>query len=201
MLLDLLRYYESKYSGTCSKDTEKAKLFEECSGIAKSLSVKNKVIETQSNRIKEKFNTSYMNTQIDFMTKSIETNPTDAIGKAKELIESCCKTILDKRGVAIDKNWKVQRLTKETCKHLKLSPTDIDDSVKASGVIKKILGNLSGISIGISELRNPYGGGHGKTADYKGLTPRHARLAVGAAVTAVQFIWETYQEQKQKGSI
>ena len=195
LLLDLLKYYENKYQDHLESDSEKAKLFDECTKIAKSLSVSSKVIGKQFDSIKEKFNTEYMNGQIDILTESIETNPTVAIGKAKELLESCCKTILDKKGVEIDKNWTVQRLTKETCKNLKLSPDDIEDSVKASDVIRKVLGNLSGISVGLAELRNPYGGGHGKTADYKGLTPRHARLATGAAVTAVHFLWETFLEQ------
>lgn len=197
LLLDLLKYYKNKFQDQIESDPGVAKLFEECTVIANSLSVNNKVIGKQFDSIKEKFDTKYMNKQIDILTESIETNPTDAIGKAKELLESCCKTILDKKGIEINKNWTMQRLTKETCRNLKLSPDDIEDSVKASDIIKKILGNLSGISVGLAELRNPYGGGHGKTADFKGLTPRHARLATGAAVTAVHFLWETYLDQEE----
>jgi hypothetical protein len=196
LLLDLLKYYENKYQSKLKSDPSLAKLFDECKTIANSMPVNNDAIQRQADSIREKFNTEYMDKQIDILTNSIDSNPTDAIGKAKELLESCCKTILDKKGVLIDKNWSVERLTKETCKNLKLSPDDIEDSAKASDVIRKVLGNLSGISIGLAELRNPYGGGHGKKADYKGLTSRHARLATGSAITVVHFLWETYLEQE-----
>lgn len=86
-----------------------------------------------------------------------------------------------------------------TCKkykELKLTPENIPDTAKASDIIKQILGNLSAISAGMAELRNSYGTGHGKSSTYKGLSPRHARLAVGASTTAVYFLWETHEEQK-----
>lgn len=41
---------------------------------------------------------------------------------------------------------------------------------------------------GIAELRNPYGTGHGKPDSYKGLTVRHAKLAVGSATTLVEYL-------------
>lgn len=40
--------------------------------------------------IKDKFNSLYISAQIDEMLKLQETNPTDAFGKSKELVESCC---------------------------------------------------------------------------------------------------------------
>ena len=55
------------------------------------------------------------------MLKMQSENPTDAIGKAKELIESCCKTILDNKGVAWDKNWNMGKLTGETLNLLNLN--------------------------------------------------------------------------------
>lgn len=142
------------------------------------------------------FSSDYMNKQIEAMLNSVNDNPSDAIGKAKELFESCCKTILDNEQIIIEKNWDLQRLTKETTKLLKLTPHDIDDEKKASGTIKQILGSLSAISNGVAELRNSYGTGHGKTSSFKGLSNRHANLAVGSSITAVRFLWDTYNEQK-----
>ena len=52
----------------------------------------------------------------------------------------------------------------------------------------------------MAELRNSYGSGHGKDAKFKGLSPRHARLAVGAGVTAVHFLWETFEEKHTEKS-
>ena len=41
----------------------------------------------------------YINKQMSIMLENQSTNPTEAIGKAKELIESCCKTVLEQEGV------------------------------------------------------------------------------------------------------
>ena len=122
---------------------------------------------------------------------------TDAIGKAKELIESCCKTILNSRKIAWDKNWDVGQLTGETLKILKLMPRDIPEDAPAAAEMKALLGNLRAIATNVAALRNHYGSGHGKSADYKGLSPRHAKLAVGSSITLVEFLWETHLDRPQ----
>jgi hypothetical protein len=57
---------------------------------------------------------------------------------------------------------------------------------------------LATITQGIAELRNQYGTGHGKAAGAKGLGPRHAKLAVGAASTLAVFLAETHNEKPRK---
>lgn len=136
-------------------------------------------------------NEEYVNNQILLMESSIESAPYLAIGTAKELIETICNTILSERGREVNKDWEVPRLLKETSKVLKLTPEDIPDDAKASATIKNILGSLSAIVHGIAELRNSYGSGHGRHAKFKGLAPRHAKLAVGAASTLAAFLLET----------
>ena len=80
---------------------------------------------------------------------------------------------------------------------LHLSPNDIKDTQKASNTIKQILGNLRAIATGIASLRNPYGSGHGKSASFKGLQERHAKLAIGSSLTLVNFLWDSYEFQKE----
>lgn len=138
----------------------------------------------------------YILKQITRMETSIDEDPYLAIGTAKELIETVCKTILEERGIEIEKGLDLSQLVKETTKSLKLSPHDIPDEAKASEVIRKILGNLAAITQGIAELRNQYGTGHGKSSKTKGLQPRHARLAVEAASTLVIFLFETHKIRK-----
>lgn len=145
--------------------------------------------------ISQQFNSLFINSQIRIMLDSVKDNPYDAIGKAKELLESCCKTILIKKGIEPQTNWQLAKLMKITTKNLKLTPEDIDDSKKASEIIKQILGNLGSIAQGLAELRNSYGSGHGKNSRFKGLNERHANLAVGSAVTAVRLLWDTFKEQ------
>ena len=57
---------------------------------------------------------------------------------------------------------------------------------------------MSFIVQGLAELRNSYGSGHGKEATFKGLQPRHSKLAVGAATTLAVFLFETHNMRKEK---
>jgi hypothetical protein len=160
------------------------------------IALENSHIVLNSKEIIEQFNSSYINSQIQIMLDSVKHNPYEAIGKAKELLESCCKTILDKYDVKTEKNIELSKLMKKTTKILKLTPKNIDDSKKASETIKKILGSLGSVSQGLAELRNSYGGGHGKASGFIGLNERHANLAVGSSVTFVRFLWDTFLERK-----
>ncbi|WP_434026805.1 abortive infection family protein [[Pseudomonas] boreopolis] len=76
---------------------------------------------------------------------------------------------------------------------LKLTPSDIADEDAAADSLRRLLGNLGTITQSLAEIRNKYGTGHGKAADSKGLQPRHAKLAVGAASTLALFLQETHQ--------
>lgn len=140
-------------------------------------------------------NEEYLSKQISLMENSIDSDPHIAIGIAKELIETICKTILTEREKTIDKDWDVPKLLKETNKELKLTPEDIPDEAKASSTIKSILGSLSNVVQGIAELRNSYGSGHGRDSNFRGLSPRHAKLAVGAASTLATFLFETHKKK------
>lgn len=131
--------------------------------------------------------------EVKEFTTAIENSPDLAIGTAKELIETICNTILEERGIEVDKNWDLLQLLKQTTKQLQLTPDGIPDTIKASKSIKSILGSLTTVVQGLSELRNQYGTGHGKKASFKGLTLRHAKLSVGAASTLAIFLLETHK--------
>ncbi|WP_417910801.1 abortive infection family protein [Candidatus Electronema sp. PJ] len=140
--------------------------------------------------------TSYVARQITRMESSVVNDPELAIGTAKELIETCCKTILQARSVEFPNNADLPQLAKLTSKELQLTPNDIPDAAKASDTIKRLLSNLATITQGIAELRNQYGTGHGRIGTAGGLTSRHAKLAVGAASTLAVFLVETHQLRK-----
>jgi hypothetical protein len=135
----------------------------------------------------------YLTKQITRMEGSIESDPELAIGTAKELIETCCATILLALGEQPGKDWNLPQLVKETSTRLQLAPTDVRPEARAAESIRRVLGNLGSIVAGIAELRNSYGTGHGKALGRGGLGPRHARLAVGAASTLAIFLFETYE--------
>ena len=127
------------------------------------------------------------------MEASVNDDPDLAIGTAKELLESCCKSILEARGIAFPRRGNLPKLVKLTSQELQLTPAHIRDEAKAAETIRRLLSNLATITHGISELRNQCGTGHGKAGTAKGLTSRHAKLAVGAASTLAVFLAETHE--------
>ena len=139
--------------------------------------------------------TNYVLQQITRMEAAINEDPDLAIGTAKELIETCCKTILKEHGVDIQGDINCSQLVKQTARELSLTPENIPDESKAVETIRKLLSNLATITQAIAELRNHYGTGHGKAANMRGLQSRHAKLAVGAASTLAVFLLETHQEK------
>jgi hypothetical protein len=140
----------------------------------------------------------YIAQQITRMETAVLNDPTLAIGTAKELVESCCKTILEAREIGFGRSADLPELIKATVRVLELAPENIPDSNKAADTIKRLLNNLATITQGIAELRNQYGTGHGKVAGSKGLGSRHAKLAVGAASTLAVFLAETHNEKPRR---
>lgn len=216
LLHDLFDYYETHYESEYTKDFQSddemsfsytfhppynedySRLYAKCKEIAGRVFPNRLVpLAAIADNLKEQFSSEYLNAQINAMLSMAESNPTEAIGKAKELIESCCKTILNSRKIAWDKNWDVGQLTGETLKILKLMPKNIPEDAPAAIEMKALLGNLRAITTNVAALRNHYGSGHGKSADYKGLSPRHAKLAVGSSITLVEFLWETHLDRPQ----
>lgn len=205
LLKDLLSYYEENYEyeytetedeeefGYSRYDAEYARTYKKCRAYMDRILNITTPLAVNAAELKEKFSSEYLSKQIELMLKMQNENPTDAIGKAKELIESCCKTILDNKGVKWDKNWDMGRLTGETLNLLNLTPKSTSGTDPVSENIKAVLGNLRGISTKLAEIRNPYGSGHGKSASFTGLETRHAKLAVGCSITFVTFLWDTYE--------
>lgn len=142
----------------------------------------------------------YVSQQITRMEAAVNQDPELAIGTAKELVETCCKSILNECQVLYSKTDDLPKLVKSTVQQLELTPADIPDKAKASETIKRLLSNLASITQGVAELRNHYGTGHGKLNANKGLQARHAKLAVGAASTLAVFLAETHKVRKSSGS-
>lgn len=140
---------------------------------------------------------SYVIQQITRMEAAVEKDPALAIGTAKELLETCCKTILSDRNVVPGKATDLPALVKLTTKALALTPQDIPDKAAAVETIRRLLSNLATIVSGVAELRNYYGTGHGKHAKAKGLQSRHGRLVAGAASTLALFLIETHEAKHE----
>jgi len=123
-------------------------------------------------------------------------SPQDAIGGAKELVESVCRTVLRLIGEpAPAKKADFASIAKSTVAALELVPAGIDDAEKGAALVRKSLQQFGAVVASLGELRNLYGSGHGHDGKWKGLSPRHARLAAGAAVAFAGFVAETYVER------
>jgi hypothetical protein len=142
----------------------------------------------------------YVSQQIATMEKAIENSPHIAIGLSKDLIETILKNVLLENKIEIGNNMNLPQLMTEVAKLLNLVPKNISDEKKGAENIKAILSNLVSMVYRIGELRNVYGSGHGKDGNFKGLQPRHAKLAVGASSTLAVFLLETWEFTKSKYS-
>jgi Abortive infection C-terminus len=143
--------------------------------------------------IATKFDAVHMLEQVKRMNEAVDSDPGLAIGSSKELIETCCKTILGERGHTLSGSENMNDLLKKTRAELKLVPEAVDPSRKGHDTIKRVLSNLGQVAQGINELRGLYGTGHGKDGRTRGIQPRHARLAVYSAAALVTFLFETHE--------
>lgn len=135
---------------------------------------------------------TYLTQQITRMETAVESDPDLAIGTSKELVETCCRTILTDRGTTVPKGIDLPVLVKLTAKELRLTPTGIPEEARAAATVKRLLSNLATVAQGIAELRNVYGTGHGRGPRKRGLEARHAKLMVGCASTLAVFLYETH---------
>ncbi len=146
--------------------------------------------------VAEALDAGWMAKEIERLEHSIDRDPALAIGTAKELIETCCKSILTKRDIPFTKSEDLGDLTKKVAKELQLVPEGITDATKGADNIRLILRNLTQITNNLAQLRGLYGTGHGRDGQHRGLQPRHARLAVASAVAFIDFVSETFRHRE-----
>lgn len=145
--------------------------------------------------VADALDSGWMQQEIQRLEAAVEGDPALAIGTAKDLLETCCKSILSSRGIPLDHKPDLPELTKLLTKELKLVPEGISDEAKGADKIRLILRNLSSLTHYLAELRGLYGSGHGRDGKYRGLEVRHARLAVAAAVAFIDFASETHRQR------
>jgi len=163
--------------------------------VAKRIQVAGGRSVSRARTVADALDAGWMQKEIERLENAVERDPALAIGTAKELVETCCKSILSKRGVEVSRKADLPELTKLLAKELKLVPEGISDKAKGAETIRLILRNLSALTQYLAELRGLYGSGHGRDGKHRGLEPRHARLAVGAAVAFIDFVAETHHQR------
>ncbi len=134
---------------------------------------------------------------LDRIQRGITTDPAQVIGSAKELIESTAKTVLSELGLPVKDKDDLPELVRQAQQALHLHPSSVTPGPDGSDAIKKILGSVTGVAVGLAELRNHgFGTGHGASGERRGLHPRHAQLAVNAAITWCQLALDTLADAR-----
>ncbi|WP_241127949.1 abortive infection family protein [Novosphingobium terrae] len=150
---------------------------------------------SRARTVADALDAGWMQKEIERLELAVESDPALAIGTAKDLVETCCKSILTRQSIDFSRKSTLPELTKLLTKELKLVPEGISDEAKGAETIRLLLRNLTTITQYLSEIRSLYGTGHGRDGKHRGLEPRHARLAVGAAVAFIDFVSETYHQR------
>lgn len=150
---------------------------------------------SRARMVADALDAGWMQKEIERLEVAVDIDPALAIGTAKDLVETCCKSILTRQQITFSKGATLPELTKLLTKALKLVPEGISDEAKGAETIRLLLRNLTTITQYLAEIRSLYGSGHGRDGKHRGLEPRHARLAVGAAVAFIDFVSETYHQR------
>lgn len=135
---------------------------------------------------------------IERIEKSIDDDPAQAIGSAKELVETAAKHVLLHYAEDPEAIDKFPRLVKTAVAKLNLASQDVPDAHKGAQAVAMLTGGLGQIGEAAATLRNLYGTGHGRT-HASGADTRLARLVVGACATLATFLLETLAARKAAG--
>ena len=156
----------------------------------------NQTVELASiEEIGERLDILELNRHAGRIRRGIQSDPEQAIGSAKELLETVLKSILGVKGERA--NQEITVLVKDARRKLGL---EVDRSLvgkPGAETILRTLSNLGQIVQGMSEVRNLYGTGHGR---YKSnaLDEAHARLMVSSSITLATFFLELSDAQSTK---
>ena len=151
------------------------------------------VIEAAATRVDR----AVLREHLSRIERGINDDPEQAVGSAKELLETISKQILNHFGERDEEFDTIQQLVKAAMKSLNLSVEAIPDATKGASSLKQVLSGLNQIVGGVAELRNLYGTGHGRLRR-AGLQPRHSRLVVGSVSALCTFLLETLDERCAK---
>ncbi len=191
----LVQYFNDQLQLEGWQIVEKGKIAGRPCFVARQMQSEGSQLVSRAHSVAGALDADWMKKEIERLPEAIEHDPALAIGTAKDLVETCCKSILSDRGVQISRKANLPQLTKLLANELKLVPEGVSDEAKGAETIRLILSNLSALTQYLAELRGLYGSGHGRDGKHRGLKPRHARLAVGAAVAFIEFITETHRQQ------
>lgn len=115
------------------------------------------------------------------------------VGSTKELLETTAKVVLERANQPAPA--KFPALLTAAFDALELHPKATPSTgTPLEAPVRKILGGALQIVLGVDELRNTHGTGHGRAGPPVVLRARHARLAAGAGVTVSTLMLDTLDD-------
>lgn len=132
-----------------------------------------------------------LNEHLDRIDREIADDPAGAISAVKALIESTAKIVLRETAGSHAQNAKFNVVIADAQKALGLMAGRLGPDKAGDESVKKILDGLYKVAVGIDELRNRYGRDHGRAEALRGITERHARLAVHSGTAYCRFLLDT----------
>ncbi len=124
--------------------------------------------------------------------RGLHDDPAQAIGSAKELLETTLKAVLGLHGPGPETRLDVPKLVKRANLKLGLDASGVASDEPGAAERRKVLGSLAQIVHGTAELRNAgLGTGHGLSRGPV-LDVATAKLVVSAAVAVSTFYAEAY---------
>ena len=133
---------------------------------------------------------------LDRLSRALrDSDPESVIGQAKELVETTAKLILTEREVEYDPKLEMRPLLKKAQQSVGLTKGNLNLGPDKLQAVRQILNGATNIAVGLAELRNSYGTGHGPGHLRSGLEQRHAELAVNAARLWCEMVLKTYASE------
>jgi hypothetical protein len=132
--------------------------------------------------------------------RSIHEDPAQAIGSAKELLETTLKAVLGLHGTGPETKVDVPQLVKRANIKLGLDAATVDADEPGAQHQRRVLGSLAQVVNSTAELRNAgFGTGHGVSRGPE-LDVATARMVVSAAVTVATFYVEAHAAHERRDS-
>jgi hypothetical protein len=129
--------------------------------------------------------------------RGLHDDPGQAIGSAKELLETTLKAVLGLHGAGPETKLDVPKLVKQANLKLGLDAAGVDGSEPGAEQTRKVLGGLALVVNGTAELRNAgFGTGHGLSRGPVAEVAT-ARMVVSAAVAVATFYAEAHAALEQ----
>ena len=130
--------------------------------------------------------------QLERLHRDLADDLPAAIGHAKDLVESACKTVLGHTGPGA--GAKGPALVDAALRAVGRHPAQVDATDPDAQLLKQLLGSVTSQLHAVFGLRNRAGTGHGRAGDIP-LDPALARLTIGTALHAVTYLLMVADQQ------